>query len=162
MKEWFNNLEPRERKIIVGGAVVVLLMSLYFLGWEPFIGKIDKLKKSNVENQRTLAWMQEKAKEIKLLQRNGAAAKKSLGGQSLLGLIDKTAKQNKLGPAIKRVQPEGTTKALVRMESASFNDMVRWLEQLQQRQGVVVVNSTIEKQDAPGLVNARLILEAAG
>lgn len=161
MKDWFNTLEPRERKILTGGAVVLLLLSVYFMGWEPFIGKIDKLKKSTVENQKTLSWMQAQVKEVKLLQRKGAVSGK-LEGQSLLGLIDKTAKQNKLGPAIKRVQPEGKTKAVVRMESASFNDMIRWLEQLQQRQGVEVVSSIIEKQDQPGLVNARLILEAAG
>jgi len=161
MKEWFNNLEPRERKVVTAGAVALLLMAIYFLGWAPFSSKLDRLRKNTVEHERTLAWMKQTSEEVRQLQRNSGGAK-NLGGQSLLGLIDKTAKQHKLGDAIKRVQPDGKTKALVRLESAPFNDVIRWLEQLRLNQGVQVVSSDIEKQDQSGLVDARLILESAG
>lgn len=161
MKEWFEKLEPRERKVVITGAIVLLLMSIYFLGWLPFNSKLDKLRKSAVNDERTLAWMKQTSVEVKRLQRENSGPK-SLHGQSLLGVIDKTAKQHKLGDAIKRVQPDGKTKALVRLESAPFNDVIKWLEQLHLRQGVEVVSSDIDKQDQSGLVNARLVLQGAG
>lgn len=161
MKEWFNSLDARERKILIGGAIAVLLMSLYFLGWEPFITKIDHLKKSNAENEKTLTWMKQKAGEVRQLQRSNPSMKVDLKGQSLLGVIDKTAKSNNLGSAIKRVQPEGNNKALVRLEGAQFNHVIRWLEHLQLHQGIQVDSSVIERQSEPGLVNARIIFQTA-
>ena len=161
MKEWFDSLDPRERKVVTIGAIMLLLLSVYFLAWEPFSSKLDKLRKSSVANERTLSWMKQTSLEVKRLQRNSGGPK-NLSGQSLLGLIDKTAKQHKLADAIKRVQPDGKTKALVRLESASFNNMILWLEQLQLRQGIEIVSSDIERQEQPGLVNARLILESPG
>ena len=159
MQEWFNNLDARERKVLISGAIVLLIISIYFLGWEPFVKKIDKLQKSNIENQQTLAWMQQRAQEVKYLRRTTAGSKKDLKGQSLLGVLDKTAKSHKLGNAIKRVQPEGTSKAQVRLEKASFNHIIQWVEQLERRQGIRIVNSVIERQSEPGLVNARIIFE---
>jgi len=161
MKEWFNSLDARERKIVIGGGVFVLLLSIYFLGWEPVANNIVRLKKSNIENQQTLRWMKEKAAEVKLLSPNSNASKTGFNGQSLLGVIDKTAKQNKLGNAIKRVQPEGESKALVRMEKAEFNRVVRWMEGLQRQQGIEVVSSVIERQSESGLVNVRIIFKSA-
>ena len=162
MQEWFKSLDPRERKVIVSGAIVLLLVSIYFLGWEPVTKKVEKLKKTNVENQQTLAWMKLHAAEVKQLRGSSAGAKKDLKGQSLMGVLDKTAKSNQLGSAIKRVQPDGQTKALVRLEKANFNKLLRWMEQLQLRQGIVVTNSVIEKQETPGLVNARITFQVSG
>lgn len=161
MKEWFNSLDARERKILIGGGIVVFLMCIYFLGWEPFVTKMERLKKSNTENQQTLVWMQEKLEEVKQLQRTSAGAVVDLKGQSLLGVLDKTAKSNNLGSSIKRVQPEGNDKALVRLEKAQFNLVIRWLEQLQLRQGILVDSSVFEKESESGLVNARIIFQTA-
>jgi general secretion pathway protein M len=157
MKEWFNSLDARERKIVISGGVIVLLLSIYFLGWEPVANNIQRLKKSNAENQQALVWMKEKASEVKRLNPGKNDNLQGFEGQSLLGVIDKTAKENKLGSAIKRVQPEGKSKALVRMENAEFNRVIRWMEGLQRQQGIDVVSSVIERQSETGLVNARII-----
>lgn len=161
MKEWFNSLDARERKTLISGAVALLLICIYFLGWEPFVKKIERLEKSNAENQQTLTWMKQRAEEVRQLQRTNSGTKVDLKGQSLLGVIDKTAKSNNLGSAIKRVQPEGNDKALVRLEKAEFNHVIRWLEQLQLQQGIQIDSSVIEKQSEPGLVNARIIFQTA-
>jgi general secretion pathway protein M len=162
MKEWFNSLDPRERKILITGAVVLTLMSLYFLGWEPYVNKVAKLRETTAENQKTLAWMNQTAIQVKQISRGGRQVKKDVSGQSLLGLIDKTAKRNGLGTAIRRVQPDGQNKALVRLENAKFSDVVRWVEGLQRNQGIDVLSSVMEKKDEPGLVDARITFEQAG
>ena len=107
--------------------------------------------------------MEQSAEEAKQLQSKLKASGSSgrTKGQSLLGIIDRTAKTGKLGKSVKRVQPDGQTKARVWMENASFDSMVNWLEKLQRQQGIRIVTSVIEKQDEPGLVNARLVLEGA-
>ncbi|WP_455206619.1 type II secretion system protein GspM [Kaarinaea lacus] len=161
MKEWLDNLDPRERRILIIGAVTLLVVLMYLLAWEPLIKNTATLEKSNRENQELLQWMEQSAEEAKQLQAklqaSGPAG--STQGQSLLGTIDRTAKISNLGKSVKRVQPDGQSKARVWLENASFNDTVKWLESLQRQQGIHIVTSVIEKQEEPGLVNVRLVLE---
>ena len=158
MKEWYDNLDNRERRILFIGSAVLVVALLYLLAWEPLVKKIDSLEKSNAENQKLLGWMEQSSEEAKQLQAKLKASGSSgrSKGQSLLGAIDKTAKTGKLGKTVKRVQPDGKDKARVWLEGASFDSMISWLEQ-----GIRIVTSVIEKQDEPGLVNARLVLQGA-
>jgi general secretion pathway protein M len=163
MKDWFDNLDIREKRILIIGVAVLFLALTYLLVWEPFIKKTAALEKSNQENAALVAWMEQSAEEAKELQAKLKASgpSSSTQGQSLLGIIDKTAKSGNLGKAVKRVQPDGQSKARVWLENANFNDMIKWLESLQRRQGIHVVTSVVEKLEEDGLVNARLVLEGA-
>ena len=161
MKDWFAGLEPRERQLIIGGGVVLLVMLLYLLVWEPIARKNETLKVNYQNSQQLIDWMEDAAEEAKALQlkiKAGGPTGKS-SKQSLLGVIDRTAKRNKLGPSVKRVQPDGKTGARVWLEKAVFNDVIQWLEKLQRKEGIRLVTTVIEKQDEPGLVNARLIFK---
>jgi general secretion pathway protein M len=156
MKEWFESLEVRERRLVIGGAVTLLVLSIYFLGWEPFINRLHDLQQSTQLKQLDLAWMQNAAKEVKQLQATQTAPVRFDSGQSLLGIIDRSAKTKQLGDSVKRVQPDGTSKARVWLENAKFDVVIGWLEELQRRYGVGIETITFEKQAEAGLVDARI------
>lgn len=160
MKEWFESLEVRERRLIIGGGITLLLMSVYFLGWEPFINGLHDLRKSTQRKQIELAWMQKAAKEVKQLQATQSSPVRIASGQSLLGVIDRSAKAKRLGDSLKRVQPDGTSKARVWLENAKFDVVIGWLEDLERRYGVGVETITLEKQAEKGLVDARISFSA--
>ncbi len=156
MKEWFESLEARERQMVIGGAVTLLVLSIYFLGWEPFINRLHDLQESTQRKQLDLAWMQNAAKEVKQLQATQTTPARFAAGQSLLGVIDRSAKSKQLGDAMKRVQPDGTSKARVWLENAKFDVVIGWLEELERRYGVGIETITFEKQAEEGLVDARI------
>ena len=85
---------------------------------------------------------------------------KPASGQSLLSLVDRTAKSGRLGTALKRVQPDGDEKVGVWLEAANFDDLVRWLAALETRHGVRVVSSVFQALEASGSVDARLVFAA--
>jgi general secretion pathway protein M len=160
MKEWFNQLEARERKIVIAGGILLVVLGVYALMWTPFVSGLENLRKSTVEKQELLVWMQDAAQEVKTLRaQNPKQINQGGAEQSILGVIDRTAKQSKLGSAVKRVKPEGSTKAHVWLEDAVFNDVIRWLENMDNRQNIKIVSSMVDKQDSPGVVNIRLVLE---
>lgn len=156
MKEWFESLEARERRMVIGGAITLLVLSIYFLGWEPFIKGLHNLQESTQRKQVDLVWMQNAAKEVKQLQATQTAPVRFASGQSLLGVIDRSAKAKQLGDSMKRVQPDGTSKARVWLENAKFDVVIGWLEELERRYGVSIESITFEKQDEEGLVDARI------
>ena len=141
MKEWFASLEQRERHLVTGGAVLLALMLMYLAVWEPLTNTVDNLRVSTAEQESTLQWMRQAAQEIKKLRGTGSNRAKSTGSQSLLSVVDSTAKSGSLGAALKRVQPDGEKRVRVWMEAANFDDVIKWLVLLDSRYGVGVENS---------------------
>lgn len=163
MKEWFTGLEPRERRLVIVAGAFLIVMLFYLLVWEPIAKDNEALRLSYQNSQQLIDWMEDAAEEAKALQAkiNASGPSGSSSNQSLLGIIDRTAKRDKLGSSVKRVQPDGKTGARVWLENAIFNDMIKWLENLQHKEGIRLVTTVIEKQEEPGLVNARLVFERA-
>ncbi len=159
MKTWFNGLEANERRMLMVAAPLLLAMLFYVGAWEPLNDTVDSLRVSTAEQQSLLAWMHSAAREVKQLRARSTQRAKPASGGSLLSLVDRTAKSGRLGPALKRVQPDGDDKVRVWLESASFDDMVRWLIVLQNRHGVRVVSSVFQALEETGRVDARLVFE---
>lgn len=160
IREWLASLEQRERRLVITGAVLLSLMIFYVAIWEPLAGSVEGLRATTRDQQTTLAWMKQAAVEIKKLRGNSGRTK-TASGQSLLALVDRTAKSGGLGAALKRVQPDGEQKVRVWMEGASFDDVIRWLVQMETRHGVGIESSVFEVKENAGIVDARLVLEAS-
>ena len=158
MKEWLANLAPRERRILVGGAVVLVVLLFYVLVWEPLHAGVAQMRTAVAEQRDTLRWMHEAAAEVKSLAASGGQGGGGLGGRSLLAVVDQSARSANLGPALKRVEPEGQASARVRLEGASFDAMVGWLTGLARSSQVFATSLSIERADANGQVDARLTL----
>jgi len=163
MKAWFMSLEANERRMLLSGGGLLLVMLLYVGIWEPLTNKVDSLRVSTAEQQSLLAWMRGAAKEVKQLRGRGGQQAKPASGGSLLSLVDRTAKSGRLGGALKRVQPDGDNKVRVWLEAANFDDLVRWLSALETRHGVHVESSVFQAlEDAPGRVDGRLVFTSGG
>lgn len=159
MKTYLNNLSVRDRRIVMTAAPVVLFMVAYLFFWQPLSQQRDRLASLVVEKEHDLIWMKRAAKEAGLLQQD--ARQKLQAGQSMMALMDKTARQAGLSKAMKRVEPEGDNKVKVRLEQVVFDDMITWVELLQSRYGVVIDAVTIDRHEAQGIVNARLTFKGA-
>ncbi len=83
------------------------------------------------------------------------------GGESLVVLVDRTAREAGLGASLRDQSPDGNNGLRLRIEGASFDALVTWLASLQQQHGVSIESATIGAA-APGLVNATLSLKHAG
>lgn len=161
MKAWFESLDLRERRLLIGGGVLLLVLLLYVGIWEPLVNKVDSLRTSTAEQQTVLAEMRQMALEVKRLGGGKRSAARPASGRSLLSLVDSTAKSAQLGDALKRVQPDGEHRVQVWLEGVSFDQLVNWLVTLEQRQGIRAVSSVFEAKDEAGRIDARLVFEAA-
>lgn len=162
MKAWFDGLEPRERRMLIVGGILLLISLFYVAVWEPLEDGVESLRKNNAEQLELLQWMQQSVQEVKQLRGAGGRPAQLAQGQSLLAAIDRAARANKLGGALKRVQPDGNNRARVWLEGASFDHIVRWIDSLQRQQGVFVVSSVFDALEEKGRVDARLVFESRG
>lgn len=157
LKERWAQLQERERRVLLGGAVALVLLGGYALVWDPWMQAVSRLEQDVAEQRVLLGWMKQSVHEVQMLRGNrpgGAPA----AGQSLLTLIDGSARAQGLGTAMQRVEPEGNG-VRVWLEKAPFDEVMRWLDRLGDR-GVRVTSFATERvAGQSGVVNVRLVLE---
>jgi general secretion pathway protein M len=160
MKNWWNNLSERERWITGGGGALVLFFLVYALLWHPFRTSLLNLRQTVASQRQDLAWMQQAAAEVKRLSASPTVVTtRQSNPQSLLTLVDQTARTAGLGTVIKRIEPQGEDKLRVQFEQVDFDQLVRWLGSLEQEHGVTSASVTIDRQSEAGQVDARLVLQ---
>lgn len=155
LKDWFATLKPRERIIVSIGAVLVVFAAI-FMGLAPFYKSIQVRSERVERKQGDLAWMRSVTPELQALGQNQIVATPS--DESLVVLIDRTARECGLGASLTGQTPNGETGIRVRLESAAFDVLVKCLGQLQQAHAVTIESATFDRTAKPGLVNANLVL----
>ena len=155
-KLWFEQLQTRERQLVMAGLIVFGVFLPYQLIWSPLIDRAERLEQQVSKQTKQLQWMHTSTQEIKQLQ--GSAVVKSSG--SLLSQVEQTASQSKLRKSIRKIQPEGERGVRIWMDNAGFDDVLLWLERLQKQHGIEVEDFSVERQPESGRANVRLLLEA--
>ena len=160
MREWFANLEARERTIVAIGGVAVALILFWALVWMP----LDRGRQNLAVNVET--WQNSLA-ELRViaatLPKEGVAAASAADPDaSPVVVVDRTLRERNLNSAVKRRQP--TPNGIrVEFENVAFDQLVVWLGDLGSTHGLSVQAGSLSlaNRAGPGHVNASLTLERA-
>ena len=153
VERWFATHPERDRRILtLGAALVPVLLVFAVLLLDRSVSQAhQRLMKKRTD----LAWSQVVAPEIA-----SSPAPPSPAGESLLVIVDRSAREAGLAGALAGSEPAGAGRLSVRLQRASFDALVGWLARLAQQNGIRVDSATIDGAGAPGLVNAALVLHA--
>lgn len=144
-------LSERERRMASVGAGVALAAFLYAGVYEPATAYRNAAVTEYLREQSRLEWMQ--AHRADAESRASEPAQRS-AGQSLLTLVDSSARAFNLRLA--RYQPDSAGGVSVVLEGQPFGAIAGWTAQLASEHGIRVAQATIDAQEMPGVVNARL------
>ncbi|HYB32411.1 MAG TPA: type II secretion system protein M [Steroidobacteraceae bacterium] len=147
-------LSARERRLVVGGGVLAALLVLFGI-LLPLDRSVAHAQQRLAKKHADLSWMQSVAPEIA-----ASAPPPAATGESLLVIVDRSARESGLAGALAGSEPGGAGSLSVRLEKAPFDTLVAWLARLAQQNGVTVDSVNIEKAGAPGQVNAAIVLHA--
>ena len=145
-------LSPRERRLLLLGgiaAVAILIFGMLI----PLDRSVSHAQDRLAKKRADLSWMQSVAPQIAVIPLPSTAS-----GESLLVIVDRSAREAGLASALSGSEPGGAGSLSVRLEKASFDMLVGWFARLAQQNGVTVDSAVIEKSGAPGLVNANIVL----
>ena len=148
MKAWFASLQVRERLILLGGAVAVVLIGAWF-GLNEMRSETEVLRDAVAQKQRLLIAMQPLEGQVP----QGATPG---DGQTLVVLIANTAQQHNL--ALTRTRPDGPDGIQVTFGNASFDTLVSWLIALEKQYSVGVESASFTSTRQRGVVNGQLLL----
>jgi general secretion pathway protein M len=152
--EWYRSKSERDQRVLRWGALAVaaILLLWILLPLQRSVGKA----RAHLEGQRAdLEWMRRVAPTLAAAGPGPAAAATN---ESLVVLIDRTARESGLGQSLTGSQPVGNGSMRVQMEKADFNLLTGWMARLTSQHGVRVESASVTAQADAGTVNASVQL----
>jgi general secretion pathway protein M len=152
MKAWFYGLQPRERWIVGGGAVLAVLLALWIGVLRPLHNETVDLRDAVAAKQRLLLNLG----RVEGSKLGGPTAARPEGAPTLYVLVSNTAQQH--GLTLPRTRPDGNDGINVSFQNASFDALLGWLVSLETEHAVAVESASFSTARQPGLVNGQLFL----
>jgi len=155
MRAWYANLAERERRMVLFGGIVagILLLLAIVL---PLNRNIAQARQRVATKAGDLAFILGATPQLAAA---GPGVGASATGESLVVLIDSSARESGLGKSLSSSQPTGDKGLRVKLDRVAFDALVAWLARLSQSHGVHVESAEIESAGEAGLVNAGLVLK---
>jgi general secretion pathway protein M len=146
-----DSLSERDRRTLLIGAGLAVLLLLYIV--IQLDSSVSSAHKRIVKKQTDLAWMRSVTPRFA-----GLSPVHSQSGESLLVIVDRSARESGLASALAGSEPAGPGGLSVRLQKAPFDTLIPWLDRLSQQNGIRVDTASIESAGSPGFVNAAIVL----
>ena len=157
LNTWYSSLPGRDRNLLIAMLAFLSVTLFYLIVWEPVHESRDLQQQQLKSQQEIYAWMQSAASEAKALK--GSGTRKVASNQPITLILETSANISGLKQQINKIESSGKTGAQVKIDSASFDQLLVWLNTLEQQHGVIITTASIERNDQPGTVSARLSFE---
>lgn len=150
---WYRGLPPRDALIVKGLSILIALSLVYLWVWVPAENYNNRYESKLKSEKELHSYMKANAYKV---SGNAQRSNNSGAGQSVLALVNSTSKAK--GIALSRFEPEGDDGLRIWLDKVKFDDVIDWIDLLENDRGVRVTQINIDKVD-PGTVNLRAVLK---
>ena len=155
-KQWLA-LQARERLVLGVGAILVGAIIFYALILGPWHLALNNMTTALPKMRENLVWMRTQAEALENGDINRDASQFNGGDQSLLSIVEQTAKRAGIQGAIQQLVPgKKGSEVRVVMGDAEFNKWLAWIDVLYKQYGVDIEQVVTEREDErPNIVEIR-------
>lgn len=147
--EKYRSLNERERILVIAASIMLVVATFYFGLWAPMQQSLHSNKAAVKTQTELLTWVEQSANRAIQLKQSGGNKQQFRG--SLPQAVNQTAARFKI--AITRMQPQDT-EIQVWVDKAPFNDVLAWLQQMEQM-GLTIAEADLAEADEPGMIKVR-------
>jgi general secretion pathway protein M len=153
-KQWVQQQSPRDQQRLRWLAGFLGLVLLWQGLVNPALTYRDRAASALAQAQSDLAWLNSNygALSAALAQRQQARPQ----GDTALDAVAASAQAH--GLTLNRFSPEGGSRLALSLDRAPYPALIAWLLELAEERGLQVLNLSIDRTDAPGIVRARIVL----
>jgi len=157
MKEWFSQLNQREQMSLLVLGLAAALYLLYMFVWSPLDTRREQLAVQNTAIAESQVRVDAMVSQLLELRESGAEAGTK---RNLTSVINESTGRFQL-PVI-RLQPNSRGEIQVRVENASFDDVLKWLHEMEYTEGLLLREVSVTPASASGRVNVTVRIAEAG
>lgn len=156
MKEWWNALSLRDKRVLSLGLFILIVIMLYEVIWNPLLTKNQLLRQQVQDNKKLIVWMRAAGKQIQSLEKK--PINQSIKHSSLSILQEELKKSNLMGQISELKQAENNSVQL-HFQAIYFDKLMSWLIKIYQEQGFVVSQIEVNSDSNVGRVSGQMVLK---
>lgn len=158
LKNWWENLLDRERKIlsVSGGALAILL--IYALIWSPLSGAVLDKEKEVSSQQQVLQYLRHVAETVQQIKSSGVNLQATVSGD-LLTAAEQTLSQQDLSSYLKQVQQQKQNQLSLTFEKVPFDELMQWLQTFSVTHAARITQLSATRLPVMGEANVKIVLE---
>ncbi len=145
-----QQLSMRDQGMLALLAGALALYVLYQVLLHPLAAANQRLENQNATAQKSLAAVTQMAAQLRVLQQTQTQTT-SAQNENITQLVDRTVAANSL--RMSRFQPGSSGDVQVRLDNMPFDQVLRWLNELEATEAVTIRELVIAPGSATGLVN---------
>tara|TARA_B110000285_G_scaffold38104_1_gene41354 strand:+ start:2505 stop:2978 length:474 start_codon:yes stop_codon:yes gene_type:complete len=157
VKEWFSQLNQREQLSLLLLGLALLLYLLYTLVLSPLESQQEQLAAQNSAVTESQGRVDAMVSQLLQLRQGGA---KAGAKRNLTSVINQSTSRLQL--PVMRLQPNSRGEIQVRIENASFNDVLKWLNEMEYTESLLVREVSVTPAASAGRVNITVRIAEAG
>ena len=157
MKEWFSQLNQREQLSLLLLGLALLLYLLYTLVLSPLESQQEQLAAQNSAVTESQGRVDAMVSQLLQLRQGGA---KAGAKRNLTSVINQSTSRLQL--PVMRLQPNSRGEIQVRIENASFNDVLKWLNEMEYTESLLVREVSVTPAASAGRINITVRIAEAG
>jgi len=157
--EKWQQRSTRERILLIVGAIFMVISLFYVMIWEPLSTAVKHYRQDVISNKMLLQQIKQAGPEIATL-RSQMKQSQIKNQAELISVIEKAVKKSRVQGAISEIGLGPENSARLRFDDVGFDELMAWLIDLQQTQGIVVNTFNVEKLSVVGHVRAQLTVTA--
>lgn len=158
MNTWWQNLNSRERRLVVLAGSLLAIALLWVLVGKPLASRY-KLLQQDVQTALELnQQMQQQRGEIEQL-RGAASTTPNLSDENLYSAVNKLLKQHQLDGEGTSADEKDNNQVSLKLDGKPFDTLIRFLAQLENEYAAHTTSMTLKPTDKSGMVDAEILLQ---
>ena len=155
IRQRIQELERKEKLAILALSVFLAFLMFFLVIWLPIYEYREKQRDSYQRSLDLLLYLQSTEEEARSVKVEGS---KRMSGQTLLTKVTRTAKTAGIQPS--RLQPEGNDSVSIWFDSVSYRELMLFLERLQSREAIYIIQLSIDKGNQSGKISSRVTVRS--
>lgn len=161
MREWWDGLLERERRIVSVGSVIVAVLLVYALIWSPLSDSVLDRKTQIVSQKQLLVFLRHASEKIVSLRASGVVISADGANNNLLGVVEQTLASQQLSSYLKQIQQADQNQIELMFKGVPFDKFMQWLQVLIVKHDLHVARLTATRLGTIGTVDVQLSLKGA-
>ena len=153
MKAYWNNLNERERLLLVLGSIVCCICFFYVFIYSPLKRAIHDQSQQLIEKKETLVWLEQIHKQYKPQPKT-----QQLNSSQLLRALTEGLDKSPIKSFSYQLQQQGASDIQLSFNEVPYHAFIAWLWSMNQRYAISIKQLNIEHTKTPGVVQLLLIV----
>ena len=154
IREWFNSLDQKDKKITIIAGIGLLIFVVYFLLLSPLNESVTDLKQKVASQQKSVNWMKQ---QVPLIRGTTGAGDSNQSQLPLASIVNNTTKTYSL--PVSRRDSKSPNEMQIWFDNVSFNSFLQWSSEISSKHGITIVMVNIRSRDRDGIasINVKLL-----